>query len=273
MGGADITCEVQRSGLREAAFLRGTVVAPFAGEGDAFDLEELPRWFPDGGGYAFAENGSYFLAGPRLEALATAEEVRIAATEVLNELTATISLLLTAFQRPSLGHIVQEADDGTRHISVYLSGGVKARAKVSAALTVAGATPSLPGPTQAQQALAVIKGRPRLYTAAMIGADQSHTWPRLYRVLEEIELELDGKVSDFGMCSGEDRERFRRTANTAEVAGADARHAAGKWEPPSHPMTLAEAAAFVGQLLRAAVSRRLGDPDLSGSEMGIQRTE
>ncbi len=241
-------------------------------EGEVFDLEELPRWFPDGGVYAIAQDGRYYLVGPRLQALATAEEVRIAAAEVLDEFTATISLLLTTFRRPSLGHILQEADDGTRKIFVDLSGEVQARAKVSATLTAAGAPFSLPGPTQAQQALAVIQGSPRLYTATMMWADRSRTWPRLYRVLEEIELELCGKVSDFGLCSAGDRERFRRTANSAEVSGVDARHAAGRWEPPSHPMTLEEAIALVGQLLRSAISRQISAEDVPGSREGNHGT-
>jgi len=67
--------------------------------------------------------------------------------------------------------------------------------------------------------------------------------------MEEIEQHLGKHVDVAGLCSAKQRERFARTANTAEVAGPDARHAAGKFAAPNDPMSLPEATEFIGQLL------------------------
>ena len=44
--------------------------------GERMDLEEFPRWFPDGDIYAIEENGTFFFVGSALEALPDSEAVR-----------------------------------------------------------------------------------------------------------------------------------------------------------------------------------------------------
>jgi hypothetical protein len=83
-------------------------------------------------------------------------------------------------------------------------------------------------------------------------------WWLLYRVVEDIETHLNERrlgtsVSKAGYCSDNERERFRRSANSAEASGLGARHAAGKWEPPKNPMPLEEAKTFVKALLEQAL--------------------
>jgi hypothetical protein len=78
-------------------------------------------------------------------------------------------------------------------------------------------------------------------------------WPRLYRVLAEIEQYLGKRVDAAGFCPTNQRERFTRTANTAEVSGSEARHAIGKSVAPSNPMSLSEATAFLSQIFLAVL--------------------
>ncbi len=85
--------------------------------------------------------------------------------------------------------------------------------------------------------------------ALSLWADPIRSWPRLYRVLEEIEQHLGQRVDGAGLCPFNQRQRFTHTANTAEVAGSDARHATGKFAAPGNPMTLPEATDFIGQML------------------------
>jgi hypothetical protein len=67
--------------------------------------------------------------------------------------------------------------------------------------------------------------------------------------MEEIEQPLGKHVDAAGLCAANERERFTRTANTAEVSGPDARHATGKFAVPNNPMSLPEATEFVRQML------------------------
>lgn len=41
--------------------------------GERMDLEEFPRWFPDGEVSAIEENEAFFLVGPAFEVLPNAE--------------------------------------------------------------------------------------------------------------------------------------------------------------------------------------------------------
>jgi hypothetical protein len=90
---------------------------------------------------------------------------------------------------------------------------------------------------------------PHLEQALSMWTDPMRSWPRLYCVLEEIEQHLGKHVDATGLCPTNQRERFRRTANAAEVSGPDARHATGRFIAPDNPMSLQEATEFVRQML------------------------
>jgi hypothetical protein len=61
--------------------------------GDHMDLEEFPRWFPDGEVSAIEENGAFFLVGRAFEALPNAEAVLGEAVRTLDLFTAVLSLM------------------------------------------------------------------------------------------------------------------------------------------------------------------------------------
>jgi hypothetical protein len=181
-------------------------------------------------------------------ALHDAEAVHKEAVLALDRFAAIISLLWPSLRKPVASHVYRETDEGARNAFVFLTG-VTARSKVSAVAVSVGAAPPLPERTQAQELLRRARGSPHLESALMLWADPTRSWPRLYRILEEIEQHLGQGVDAIGFCSSSQRQRFRRTANTAEASGPDARHAAGQFTPPKHPMSLSEAAGFVGDLL------------------------
>lgn len=223
-------------------------------EGDRLDLEEFPRWFPDGDIYATEENGSVYLVGPAFDRPSAANQVYEKALQAVDEFSAVITLLWPSLQRPKVGRVVRENNDATRQASVFLSSSVTARSKARATLTVDGITEDRRRPTEAQRLLSGSRMDRHARVAVSLWGDPLRTWPRLYRVLEEIERYLGQQVDKAGLCSNKQRRRFTRTANAAEVAGKDARHALGKSEPPKHPMDIKEATAFIGRLLRATLA-------------------
>jgi len=226
-------------------------------EGEHSDLEEFPRWFPDGDIYAIEENNSVYLVGSAFEKFSEAGHVHEAALQAVDELSAVIKLLWSSFRPPKVGHVFREDADGKRNGFVFLTGSITVRAKARATLTVSGAGQNQKTPTQAQTLLSGSRTNVHLRTAMSIWADPLRTWPRLYRVLEEIERYLEKEdVHDAGLCSRHQRERFTRSANDAEISGKDARHALGKpgkSKPPKDPMNLSEATTFIGGLLQAVL--------------------
>lgn len=94
----------------------------------------------------------------------------------------------------------------------------------------------------------------------MFWADPVRTWPRLYRFVEELEEHLGGHVDKFKFCSYTKRGRFRLSANSAEVAGKDARHGTGIKPAPAKPMSLDEAVTFVRKLIEDTLRYEAAHP-------------
>lgn len=235
-------------------------------DGEAFDLQEYPYWFPNGDICAVREGDNVYLVGAAFETLDHPGAVRERAIQTEEEFSAIIALLWPSLKRPRVGTVYREADDGARTPYVFLSGSARGRLKARATLSVGGAKQERPSPTQAQTLLQASRGNAHLQNATLIWADETRTWPRLYRILEEIERFLGRQASTAGLCSNAERRRFVRSANTAEVAGKDARHALGRFESPSEPMNLSEATGFIRNLLAASL-RRAGDPPASMSSL------
>jgi hypothetical protein len=237
-------------------------------EGDKLDLEEYPHWFPDGDIFAITEGGKVFLTGPTFTTLADASKVHEAAIAAVDEFSAVITLLWPLLQRPTVGAVYAEDDAGVRRGTHFLAAGsITVRSKARATITAIGpdGEPIPPPPfTQAQALLAASRSDRRLNVALTLWADPTRTWGRLYRVLEEVEEHLGVDVDKARLCSGRERRRFTQSANNAEVAGKDARHAGGKFEPPANPMTLKEAVGFVGGLLQAVLRRAADTPQGTG---------
>ncbi|MET0790586.1 MAG: hypothetical protein ABW061_03630 [Polyangiaceae bacterium] len=224
----------------------------------ADDLEEFPFWFPTGEVFAFAEAESVFLTGPAFERFRDAVEVRDAAQQVLDDFCAIGSLLWPALHAPRIGTILREDADGKRlgNTIIQLEGAelrVKARARLG--------TGEREGPTAAQALLdAARAGGTHLQMALMLWADPVRTWPRLYRLLEELEKYLGKHVDKFEFCSEPERRRFTQSANCAEVAGKDARHRVGKFKPPANPISLSDAVAFVRKLIEDTLRHEAARP-------------
>lgn len=222
-------------------------------QGDAFDVEEFPFWFPSGDAHAAAENGKVFLVGDIFDSITEASDVYEIAAQLMDEYFAIIGLLQPGLRKPTVGMVFREDDDGSRQGFALLSGVAAGRSKVHGTLSVAGGQEQETRQTQAQELLAASRSDRRLQVAVSLISISGATWPHLYRCLEEIEYYLGKKVSDAGLCSNNQRERFTRTANSAEVSGRDSRHRLGKFDPPNDPMSISEARAFVSQTLIATL--------------------
>jgi hypothetical protein len=223
-------------------------------EGDPFDLEELPYWFPSGDVHAIKDDNDVFLTGQTFEKYNNAREVHDAALQTIDEFSAIIMLLWSDFRRPSLNVVIREDDKGKHDICISAQL-APLRGKVRARVQISGQESS--SETQAQQLLVASRGNHHLRTAVSLWGDPLRTWPRLYRMLEEIEAAIGEKVDKAGFCAEVERNLFTRCANTAEVAGKDARHRSGKFSPPANPMSLEEAIALISRLLEQALRHQL----------------
>ena len=220
------------------------------------DLIDFTRWFPDEPAKVVANDGRFFLEGSLFEGLLDHEDVRRVAEERLNLMCAAIKLSCAGLSlRPSAGAIYQVDESGTRHafapgINLTIKTGIEVRAFDDVNQR----------PTATQKCVEAAMQNEPLRTAMILWADGNRTWPRLYLILEQIEHALEGlSVHEAGLTSRAQRERFTRTANSYESAGADSRHGPGRCSPPKKPMSNKEAETFIASVLDGALLMT-GDP-------------
>jgi hypothetical protein len=221
--------------------------------GDAYDVDDLPHFFPSGTTFAYREEGRTWLKSDRYLLDMTAAQVHAEAERVLDEMSGALCIFLGHYQRPKTGTVYLQHSDGhkTGHHILKVDGAA-IRSKARAALEGSS------GPTVPQQFVLAAKRSPHLQTASLIWTDQVRTWPRLYRVMEEVQQHFGMPPYSAGLCGKAEYKNFEHTANSAEAAGLDARHALGKFEAPAAPMTLPMAEAFVGRVLERTFRRVIG---------------
>jgi hypothetical protein len=227
-------------------------------EGANFDLEDFPYWFPSGPALAMSDSDGTYLTGEVLESCVDASAVLQTAEALLDEMHAVVCLLEPSIRRPTIGAVLREDDNGERRGTVFASVQIGGRSKLRATLSSAVESGSASQETQAQALLRVAQASRHLRIALSLLALPHVSWPHLYRALEEIEAALGMTVCDAGLCSANARSRFTRSANSGEIAGTDARHRVGKFDPPADPMTLRHAQAFLRACLDSTLRRALG---------------
>jgi hypothetical protein len=222
-------------------------------QGESYDLEEFPRWFPDGDIHAFSKQDRTFLSGSHFDTCTEPEQVHQLAEAALEALFAVICLLQGGVRKPVIACMYYEADDGKFH-PYKLPTSYRFRAKLRDLLA---GEDSAAASRQGQQFLAACQKDPHLTVAVSLLAIAGATWPHLYRALEEVESYLGKKVDEVGLCTKKERKRFTHTANSAEAAGINARHGLSRCDPPADAMPLVDARGFITNLIKAVLEKQI----------------
>ncbi|MBG6080262.1 hypothetical protein [Rubrivivax gelatinosus] len=214
--------------------------------GDASDLVDLTHWLPSGPVHLISRNATVLLTGERFEFECDHRMVYDLATRVCADLTAA-GRVMHILENPLVPTVVhQMQSDGSRISRGFVLSDLRAGFRVKRAV------PDGAGQNALQAIMTELNGSPHLQAAIEASSGRPITWPRLYRALEEVEAYLEDSVSNVGLCSVSDRDRLKHSANSAEVAGVDARHHIGHSKPPRKPMSLHEASELVRTLIEGA---------------------
>jgi len=225
-------------------------------EGSGIDLNELPAWFPSGEIAVIHDGDRYYIGGGALDSATTAVEALDRAEDSMADLIAVARLLRPDFDPPMLGAPFWENDEGVRLAHRVMRSRLgRLRLRGGNPTVFAGDEQDHFGRTDAQRLLAASRASPNLQNALTLWQLVTKSWGTLYCVCEEIETYLGEAAATWGLCSVNERDRFRRSADNARVSGLDARHADRGHAPPQNPMSLNEATEFVGSLLKQALRR------------------
>jgi hypothetical protein len=214
--------------------------------GNPTDLTELSPWLPLGEVYLLHDGNATYLAGERLEVETDVHDVYDLAVAYCAEISAAAELMLISGEPVTPGLVHRENNDGTRTTRGFGGAGITINVRVKRA------APTGPGETILQVLISESRRSQHFHAAIDAWAMKPRTWPRLYRALEEVEEYLGSSAATAGLCSTGDRDRLKHSANSAEIAGLDARHRLRKFQVPTKPMSLQEASIFIRGIIEAA---------------------
>ena len=220
--------------------------------GEESDLADFTRWFPDEPAKVINEEDSFYLVGDLFKDLTDASDVRSIAEDEVDLMSASIKLNCSGLSiRPTLGAVYWVDESGVRH--AFAPG---ANLAVGTFIEIRVFDGPDQRPTTMQKYIQASKRNKSLHMAMLLWSDANRTWPRLYRILEEIEHAFGGRKShEVGLASKAERSRFTQSANCHEVAGPDSRHGPKGQHPPANPMRISEAENFIAAVLGRASSR------------------
>lgn len=230
--------------------------------GNQDDLDCLRQWFSDELDTVVKDKERYFLTGSIFARCKSADDA-IHRAEARLELMSAAGMLESASEalNVKVKSAVYVDQIGVYHFHELLVARIRVRASVR---SIDCCRPSLP-----QRAVVVAECDTHIDMALRLWGENSRTWPRLYRILEEVANSFGSGNKEYmsvvlfsqGLVeSKEEILRFVYSACDPDIAGRDSRHAKGNHKTPRQlmnhrnpRMAHQEAVKLVGSVLSRAI--------------------
>lgn len=224
-------------------------------EGDAADLASLAESLKGPDIIVAQEGGAYVLRSSRIEPTDDHRAVRIKAEEILLWLNGGCRLALESRRAITACAARRLRADGTSETFAFTQA-VRMRVRagtVGFTLTRRGSTEEWHPADPVREWCRLASGDPAVSKVLRVLGVRPLDWANLYKVLEVIKRDVGGwnGIAGKGWHSQGWVDKFKRTANSEQAIGDDARHGVPVGEPPSQPMTISEARAGVKAIIHA----------------------
>lgn len=209
-------------------------------------------------------DGGFFWGSDSLAACQTSEEVLKLANDELCVLSGVLKVVRDSPEPLRTGAVYRRNAAGGRDVFLHHQETLHVRAEFGEfTVTVADAdgnfinTPAPPPRTLAIAQLAVTDASVAK-AMRLLAAPDHKSWVGMYRIHEVIEADVgsESALKKRGWGSAQDLKRFKRSANSVTVAGDSARHGKEVEQPPKHPMSVDEAAAYLNYVLQSWLSSK-----------------
>jgi hypothetical protein len=224
-------------------------------QGSQFDLDHLKNYFTSAPMLVRADDrspGFLYESEKFLTCTRSVEVLEVAAKELLI-LSGILKLIRDSTEPLRTGAVYRQNAAGGRDIFVHIHEELHARAEagiVGVTITdMEGNVVSVPPPPPRTIALSKLAFADDAVAKVMrlIAVADSNSWVNLYRMHEVVEADVGGEHSlkKRAWGSSRDLKRFKHSANSVTVAGDRARHGTETGQPPTQPMSIDEANAYV----------------------------
>jgi hypothetical protein len=219
-------------------------------KGHEFDLLTLAELFGEGDPTVATDNEGYYLrfTAPA-ELFGDGGGLHDAASVLLRRVNGVAQTLSSDARPVDLSG--RFSDETGRHHQVVLADSAEVRARANPVTVSVGGEQPPPPPAPGPGYVQLAQTHPDVAEVLdLLGiADPAPGWAELYKV-HEILLDNVPGFYQRGWVTRDQISTFRASANRSEVSGDLARHARLKGDPPTRTMTLGEARALIGALVR-----------------------
>jgi hypothetical protein len=221
--------------------------------GDDFDLSQLAASLSSDDLRIQKEDDGYVLTSNSLDNFDDPHGVKQAAESVISSLNGIMRLVLKASRPLSMSSCYLADTEGRKHHYLMAeAGSLVMRGCVGIVkISKEGEDTELTPPNPIHPPMVLARKDQRVARVLTMYGKAANPWKDLFPILEIIKDDVGGTrvIVEKGWTTKTELTRYRRTANHNQAAGDDARHGVSKEEPPSDPMTPAEARTFIDGLL------------------------
>lgn len=234
-------------------------------QGWTSDLEHLARHFALTPFRVFKDetNGGFLYTSDSFVNCQTSEEVLKLTNDELSVLSGVLKLMRDSPEPLRTGAVYRHNESGGRDVFVQIHGAQLRIESGEVTVTVTDANGNVitrPAPPPRTVMIAQLALSDSYVAKAMrlLAAPDHKSWVGMYRIHEVIEDDVgsEQELKKRGWGSSQDLKRFKHSACSVAVAGDSARHGKETSQPPKHPMSLDEAAAYLNYILQSWLSSK-----------------
>lgn len=235
-------------------------------QGWASDLEHLARHFASTSFRVSKDerDGGFLYESDSFAACQTSVEVLKLANDELCVLSGVLKIVRDSPEPLRTGAVYRRNAAGGRDVFLHIQETLHVRAEfgeVTVTVTDAeGNVITRPAPPPRTVTIAQLAATDTSVAKAMrlLAAPDHKSWVGMYRIHEVIEADVgsENALKKRGWGSTQDLKRFKHSANSVTVAGDSARHGKEVDQPPKHPMSVDEAAAYLNYVLQSWLSSK-----------------
>lgn len=235
-------------------------------QGWTSDLEHLARHFASTSFRVSKDeqDGGFLYASDSFAACQTSEEVLKLANDELCVLSGVLKMVRDSPEPLRTDAVYRRNAAGGRDVFLHIQEILHVRAEIGeVTVTVTDADGNVitrPARPPRTVIIAQLAATDTSVAKAMrlLAAPDHKSWVGMYRIHEVIEADVgsESALKKRGWGSALDLKRFKHSANSVTVAGDSARHGKEVEQPPKHPMSVDEAAAYLNYVLQSWLSSK-----------------
>lgn len=221
-------------------------------KGNSTDLQELSKSVNGPELEIINKDDNYYLKSIRFESISTPEDIRNSLEELLALINGAAWLAIDARTPIHAVSIAQVREDGSRNFFKDFENTLPLRDTVDTIIVRGDGTvvPTYPA-DQVPGWIRSAQQNPNVAKVFRLLGAGNLDWVNLYRLYEIIKKDIGGikEIAKRGWATKESLKRFKRTANSPDSIGDDARHGAQFTNSPKNPMALGEARSLLKVIL------------------------